>query len=151
MLQHFLDFRFEVVTRRHQFELAQVKKRLHVLEGFEKVYDALDEMIRIIRKSDGKQDAAAKLMKRFELDEEQVDAILELQLYRLTQLSVDEIINELAEIRKAIAEYEEILASDKKLRGAGLSRSKMLSLRDLARKAVDGTLPTLAEVRRMDD
>ena len=47
MLQYFLDFRFEVVTKRHEFELAQVKKRLHVLEGFERVYDALDEMIRI--------------------------------------------------------------------------------------------------------
>ena len=65
MLQHFLDFRFEVVTLRHQHELAEVKKRLHILEGFEIVYDALDEMIRIIRKSDGKQDAAGKLMHRF--------------------------------------------------------------------------------------
>jgi DNA gyrase subunit A len=88
MLQHFLDFRFEVVTRRHEFELAQVKKRLHVLEGFERVYDALDEMIRIIRKSDGKQDAAGKLMKRFELDAEQVEAILELKLYKLARLEI---------------------------------------------------------------
>ncbi len=69
MLQHFLDFRFEVVTKRFQFELAQLKARLHILEGFEKVYDALDEMIRIIRKSDGKEDAAKKLIARFKLDE----------------------------------------------------------------------------------
>jgi len=59
ILRYFLDFRFQVVTRRFQFDLQEVQKRLHILEGFEKVYDALDEMIKIIRKSDGKEDAAA--------------------------------------------------------------------------------------------
>src|SRR4051812_14873810 len=58
ILRHFLDFRFEVVRRRFEFDLKEVQQRLHILEGFEKVYDALDEMIRIIRKSEGKQDAA---------------------------------------------------------------------------------------------
>src|SRR5438067_13929457 len=61
ILRHFLDFRFEVVTKRFQFDLAEVQKRLHILQAFEKVYDALDEMIRTSRKSDGKEDAAAKL------------------------------------------------------------------------------------------
>ncbi|HZA15169.1 MAG TPA: DNA gyrase subunit A, partial [Myxococcaceae bacterium] len=65
MLQHFLEFRFRVVTRRFEFQLEQVKARLHILEGFEKVYDALDEMIKIIRKSEGKEDAAKKLISRF--------------------------------------------------------------------------------------
>jgi DNA gyrase subunit A len=114
MLQHFLDFRFEVVTKRHEFELAQVKKRLHVLEGFEKVYDALDEMIRIIRKSDGKQDAAAKLMKRFELDAEQVDAILELKLYKLARLEILVIQKEAKEKRAEAARLAGVLKDSRK-------------------------------------
>ena len=66
ILRHFLLFRLEVVTKRLEHELAALKKRIHILEGFEKVFDALDEIIRIIRKSDGKADAAEKIMKRFE-------------------------------------------------------------------------------------
>ena len=62
ILWHFLHFRLEVVTRRLEHELAALKKRIHILEGFEKVFDALDEIIRIIRKSDGKADAAEKIM-----------------------------------------------------------------------------------------
>ena len=60
ILWHFLDFRFHVVTRRLEYELAALEKRIHILEGFETVFDALDEILRIIRKSDGKQDAAAE-------------------------------------------------------------------------------------------
>src|ERR671938_1032503 len=81
ILWHFLHFRLEVVTRRLEHELAALKKRIHILDGFEKVFDALDEILRIIRKSDGKADAAEKIMKRFELDADQTDAILELKLY----------------------------------------------------------------------
>src|SRR5262249_58331389 len=86
ILWHFLHCRLEVVTRRLEHELAALRKRIHLLEGFEKVFDALDEIIRIIRKSDGKADAAEKIMKRFELDAEQTDAILELKIYRLARL-----------------------------------------------------------------
>jgi len=78
ILWHFLDFRFHVVTRRLEHELSALQRRIHLLEGFEKVFDALDEIIRMIRKSDGKADAAEKIMKRFELDADQTDAILEL-------------------------------------------------------------------------
>ena len=88
MLWHFLEFRLEIVTRRLSFQLEQLKARLHILEGFEKVYDALDEMIKIIRKSDGKADAAAKLIARFKLSEEQVEAILEMKLYKLARLEI---------------------------------------------------------------
>ena len=100
ILWHFLHFRLEVVTRRLEHELAALKKRIHLLEGFEKVFDALDEIIRIIRKSDGKADAAEKIMKRFELDAEQTDAILELKIYRLARLEILIIRNELEEKRK---------------------------------------------------
>ncbi|HEV2985063.1 MAG TPA: DNA topoisomerase IV subunit A [Vicinamibacterales bacterium] len=100
ILWHFLHFRLEVVTKRLEHELAALKKRIHLLEGFEKVFDALDEIIRMIRKSDGKADAAEKIMKRFELDAEQTDAILELKIYRLARLEILIIRNELDEKRK---------------------------------------------------
>ena len=100
MLWHFLHFRLEVVTSRLEHELEALQKRIHILEGFEKVFDALDEIIRIIRKSDGKADAADKIMKRFGLDAEQTDAILELKLYRLARLEILVIQNELADKRK---------------------------------------------------
>ena len=100
ILWHFLHFRLEVVTKRLEHELAALKKRIHILEGFEKVFDALDEIIRIIRKSDGKADAAEKIMKRFELDAEQTDAILELKIYRLARLEILIIRKELEEKRK---------------------------------------------------
>src|SRR4029077_16882722 len=88
ILWHFLHFRLEVVTKRPEHELASLKKRIHILEGCETVFDALDEIIKIIRKSDGKADAAEKIMKRFELDAEQTDAILALKIYRLAPLEI---------------------------------------------------------------
>ena len=100
ILWHFLHFRLEVVTKRLEHELAALKKRIHLLEGFEKVFDALDEIIKLIRKSDGKADAADKIMKRFELDADQTDAILELKIYRLARLEILIIRTELEEKRK---------------------------------------------------
>ncbi len=115
MLRHFLDFRLDVVKRRLAFELAEFGKRIHVLEGFATVYDALDEMIRIIRKAEGKADAAAKLMKRFALDEEQVEAILELKLYKLARLEILLIQQELDEKRKEAKRIENLLKSTPRL------------------------------------
>ncbi len=112
MLQHFLDFRFEIVTKRLQHELDELKHRIHMLEAFKAIYDVLDETIRIIRKSDGKADAAEKLMARFKLDEEQVDAILELKLYRLAKLEILVIEEELEAKRKESSRIEAILKSD---------------------------------------
>jgi DNA gyrase subunit A len=115
MLAEFLRFREEVVTRRFEFELRELEKRIHILVGFEIIFDALDEAIRIIRKSDGKADAAVKLMKRFELDEIQTDAVLELKLYKLARLEIDAIRTELAEKRARAKEIKAILADKKKL------------------------------------
>ncbi|MFM8535283.1 MAG: DNA topoisomerase (ATP-hydrolyzing) subunit A, partial [Acidimicrobiia bacterium] len=112
MLWHFLHFRLEVVTSRLEHELAQLQKRIHILEGFEKVFDALDEIIRIIRKSDGKADSAEKIMKRFELDAEQTDAILELKLYRLARLEILVIQQELAEKRKRAKQIGALLKDE---------------------------------------
>ena len=116
ILSEFLDFRVEVVTRRFEFELDALKKRIHILQGFEIVFDVLDEVIRIIRKSDGKADAAAKLMKRFALDDEQTDAILELKLYKLARLEIQLIVEELTAKRARAKEIEAILKDERKLR-----------------------------------
>ncbi|HEY6881995.1 MAG TPA: DNA topoisomerase IV subunit A [Polyangiales bacterium] len=111
ILRHFLDFRMDVVTRRLTFDLEQLRKRIHILEGFEKIFDALDETIKIIRASEGKADAATKLMKRFGLDAEQVDAILELKLYRLAKLEILIIQKELGEKRAEADRLEKLLKS----------------------------------------
>jgi DNA gyrase subunit A len=112
ILWHFLHFRLEVVTNRLEHELEALRKRVHVLEGFEKVFDALDEIIRIIRKSEGKADSAEKIMKRFELDAEQTDAILELKLYRLARLEILVIQNELADKRKRARQISGLLKDE---------------------------------------
>jgi DNA gyrase subunit A len=100
ILWHFLNFRRDVVARRLQHELGVLSKRIHILEGFVTVFDALDEILKIIRASEGKADAAEKLMKRFKLDAEQVDAILELRIYRLARLEILVIQEELAAKKK---------------------------------------------------
>jgi DNA gyrase subunit A len=112
ILWHFLHFRLEVVTRRLEHELAALKKRIHLLEGFETVFDALDEIIRIIRKSDGKADSAGKIMARFKLDAEQTDAILELKIYRLARLEILIIRNELDEKRKRARQIATLLKDE---------------------------------------
>jgi DNA gyrase subunit A len=126
MLGHFLDYRFLVVTRRFRYELEELLKRIHLLEGFEKIYDALDEALRIIRTSDGKRDAAAKLMRRFDLDEEQADAVLEMKLYKLARLEIEAIREELADKRKEAKRIEKILASD--ARRWGVIRGELAAL-----------------------
>ncbi|MCA9708528.1 MAG: DNA topoisomerase 4 subunit A, partial [Myxococcales bacterium] len=115
ILRYFLDFRFETVKRRLEYELRVLERRIHILEGFEKIFDALDRAIKIIRGSDGKADASSKLCKAFELDEEQADAILETKLYRLAKLEIQRIRDELADKRKQAKRLRGILRSDAKL------------------------------------
>ena len=131
----FLDHRIDVVQRRTVFLLKKDRAREHVLEGYKIALDNLDTVIRIIRGSGSRVEARENLyawgkgteivlnLDRERLPHEekgltlrQIDAILELQLYRLTQLSIDELLNELKQVRERIAEYESILASEKKLR-----------------------------------
>lgn len=116
ILWYFLQFRLEVVTRRLENELAKLEKRLHILQGFLTVFDALDEIIRIIRRSDGKADAAKKIMKRFPigkgkegLDEEQTEAILELKLYRLAKLEINLIQEEFNAKQKRARQIRKLL------------------------------------------
>src|SRR5712692_7112177 len=112
ILWHFLHFRLEVVTKRLEHELTALKKRIHILEGLETVFDALDDIIRIIRKSDGKADSAETIMKRFGLDADQTDAILELKIYRLARLEILIIRNELEEKRKRARQINALLKDE---------------------------------------
>ncbi len=112
MLQEFLDFRFLTVTRRLEYELSQLLARIHILEGFEIIFDQLDQAIRIIRKSDGKADAATKLIGRFGLSPEQADAVLELKLYRLAKLEILAIQRELGEKRAQARKLKALLKSE---------------------------------------
>jgi DNA gyrase subunit A len=114
MIRHFLDFRMLTVERRLRFDLGQLRRRIHILEGFVKIFDALDETIKIIRKSDGKADAAKKIIARFGLSEEQVDAILELRLYRLAKLEILVIREELEQKLKEAKVLEGLLRSEAK-------------------------------------
>ena len=135
-IQHFINHRVEVVRRRTAYLLAKARDREHILEGYLTALDHLDNVIAIIRGSANRADARENLVAYFggkkidintgrapKLDPEkpftakQADAILELQLHRLTKLSIDEISNELKQVRDNIAEYESILGSEKKLRG----------------------------------
>jgi len=145
-IQHFVDHRIDVVRRRTAYLLQKARDREHILEGYQAALDRVDDVIRIIRGSENRLDARNNLVEYFSgktvsvtegnanarkqaslkgitpatltrsFDATQADAILELQLHRLTRLSIDEILKELTEVRERIAEYEAILGSEKKLR-----------------------------------
>jgi DNA gyrase subunit A len=112
MLFYFLHFRLEVVTKRLTHELEALRKRVHILEGFEKVFDALDEILKIVRKSEGKADAAAQIIKRFDLDADQTDAILELKIYRLARLEILVIRKELEDKRRRMRQINTLLKDE---------------------------------------
>jgi DNA gyrase subunit A len=116
MLRQFIEHRIEVVRRRTQFELRKAEEREHILLGFKKALDHLDEIIKLIRKSKSPAEAKAGLMERWDFSDRQSQAILDLQLHRLTQMEREKILNELKEIQALIAELRSILASEKKLK-----------------------------------
>ncbi|HTX36733.1 MAG TPA: DNA gyrase subunit A [Bryobacteraceae bacterium] len=116
MLKFFIDHRVEVVRRRTEYELRKARDREHILLGFQKALDNLDEVIRIVRAARSPREARDGLIARFEFTEKQSQAIIELQLQRLTGMERQKILDELADIQRRIAEYLEILGSDKVLR-----------------------------------
>jgi DNA gyrase subunit A len=116
-IQHFINHRIEVVRRRTQFELTKARQREHILLGFKKALSKLDAIIKLIRGSKSPAEAKAGLMKRWDFTDVQAQAILDLQLHRLTQLEREKILEELKALQARIKELEAILASDQKLRG----------------------------------
>src|SRR5262249_23996340 len=113
---------------RLQHELSSLAKRMHILQGFATVFDALDQIIKIIRASDGKADAAKKIMARFKLDDEQTDAILELRLYRLARLEILVIQDELKEKKKRSGEIKKLLNEEGSRGIWGLVRGELEGL-----------------------
>jgi DNA gyrase subunit A len=115
-LRLFIDHRIDIVRRRTDYLLRKAREREHVLLGFRKALENLDAVIKLIRASRSPAEARTGLMERFEFTERQAQAIIELQLQRLTGMERQKILDELAEIQKRIQEYLEILGSDKVLR-----------------------------------
>ena len=113
--RNFLDFRKVVVTRRLEYELVILIKRLHILDGFVEIFSQLDKALKIIRSSKSKQEAHDKLKKGFKLDDEQVSAVLEIPLYRLVAMEVEKILAEQKEKSKEKKQIQTILSSDKKI------------------------------------
>ena len=116
MIRAFIDHRVEVVRRRTEYDLRKARDREHLLLGFQKALDNLDEVIRLIRAAKGPREARDAIVAAFEFTERQAQAIIELQLQRLTGMERQKILDELAEIQRRIAEYLEILGSEKILR-----------------------------------
>jgi len=112
----FNEHRTDVVLRRTRFELRKAEEREHILLGFKKALDHLDEVIKLIRRSKSPKEAKEGLMERWEFSDRQAQAILDLQLHRLTQMEREKILEELKQIQARIAELKAILASEKKLK-----------------------------------
>ena len=114
-LQQFLEFRREVTRRRTEFDLKKARQRAHILAGLRIAISHLDEVIQLIRNSESAQAAKQQLIARFGLDDDQSQAILDMQLRRLAALEREQLETEYQEIRQAIREMEELLADDRKV------------------------------------
>lgn len=109
-LQHYIDYRREVVRRRAQYELRRARERAHILEGLQIALDHLDDVIRTIRQASNTEEARGQLVQRFQLSEVQANAILDTQLRRLVALERQRVADELAELRRTISDLEDVLA-----------------------------------------
>lgn len=117
LIQCFVEHRDEVITRRTQFELREAKKREHILFALITAVDCVDEVIKIIRGSRDEKEAKVGLMKRFDFDDEQAQAIVDMRLGRLTNLRIDELRKEMEEVKALIAHLEDLLAHHEKILG----------------------------------
>ena len=110
-LQHFLDFRAIVVEKRLKFELKNLQRRIHLLDGVMKIFDALDEALKIVRESKGRQHAAEGLVKRFKLTDEQSIAVVDMRIYQLSNTNIKDVRTELNQKAIRVGEIQKILAS----------------------------------------
>lgn len=115
IIMHYVNHQKEIVTRRTRRELEIAEKRFHIVEGFIKAIDVLDEIIKTIRESKSKKDAGNNLINNFGFTELQAEAILELMLYRLTGLEIKVFQKEYAELEKTIKKLKKILSEEKEL------------------------------------
>lgn len=116
LITSWIDHRVDVIRRRTRFELAQAEARAHILEGYIKALDILDQVVALIRASSSKEDAKQGLIREFQFSDRQAAAILELRLYQLTALEHGKIESELQALLEKIREYREILASEERVK-----------------------------------
>ncbi len=120
-VKHFMsawiDHRIEVIRRRTRFELAKAEARAHILEGYLKALDHLDEVVKVIRASSSRDAARTELMMRFNLSEKQANAVLDLRLYQLTGLEAEKLEAEYKDLLMKIAHFRAVLASEELVRG----------------------------------
>ena len=135
MLQHYLDFQREIVTRRSKFDLRKAEARAHVLEGYLKALDQLDAVIALIRGSADPDEAREGLQREFELTEIQAQAILDLRLQRLTGLERKRIEDEYADLEERIAELRAILSDEARI--DALIREELLDIKSIYAKGDD--------------
>lgn len=135
MLQEFLTFRTQVFRCKLVFERNRLAERAHLLEGIIGVFDLIKEIIEIVRKSEGRQDAAKKLVKSYDLTELQAFFIVDLRIYQLSRTNIDELQKEFNEKQKRIAEINEILNSEK-------------ALQDVVREDLERVSSEFGDVRR---
>jgi DNA gyrase subunit A len=128
MLQEFIAFRRDVVTRRTQYDLARAEERAHILEGLRKAVDQLDLVIRLIRQAESPDAAKDALMRQLDLSEIQAKAILDMRLQRLTQLERHKIVEEHEQTLALIADLKGILASEQRL--LGIIKDELAALRE---------------------
>ena len=148
LLQHYLDFQREVVTRRSKFELRKAEARAHVLQGYLTALDNLDAVISLIRASADPDAARAGLMETFELSEIQAQAILDLRLQRLTGLERKRIEDEFADLQERISELRTILGDETKI--DGLIREELLELKQVYGKGDDRRTEIVAAEGELD-
>lgn len=128
MLEHYVSHRRDVITRRTRYQLRKARERAHIVEGYLKALDFIDEVIAIIRGSDNVGQARERLIERFEFSEIQADAILEMRLQRLTGMERQKLLDEYAELKQLIERYLEILGSETEL--MGVVKDELIEVRD---------------------
>lgn len=115
VLQHYIDHQEKVIIRRTKFELQKAEERAHIVEGLKIAVDNIDEVVKIIRSSRGDEESKSRLSERFGLSEKQAQAVIDMQLKRLSGLAVDKLIEELNELLEKIAYYKGVLADENKI------------------------------------
>ena len=148
LIRYYLTFQREVVTRRSQFELRKAEERAHILEGYLKALDNLDEVIALIRGASDTDAARSGLMERFELSEIQAQAILDLRLARLTGLARKEIEDEFADLQERIAELRAILGDETRI--DGVIRDELLEIKEIYAKVDERRTEIVAAEEELD-
>lgn len=128
ILSAYIDHQKQVIVRRTQYDLEKALEREHILKGLVIALNNIDEVVAIIKKSDDKVDATNKLMEAFALSDKQANAILEMRLQRLTHLEIDKLEQNLSQLEKDIAEYQDILANPHRVEE--IIKTEMLEIKD---------------------